>query len=283
MTDAEQQLPPTPKHVQAAKASWLAPLIAIIVNFLVGRNAEDRSVIILVGVFAVLMIVVGLVFALWAIVGAFSKGPRRILFPASIGLIINGFLVYSAVDTFLLVQETAQERHAQEAIESSDDWIPAGEGWHIDRSAHFAIQFPEKWEVIPNWQDRVAVLALSPLESAEDKFRENITIVAGRVPPRTDPKAFLAEDLEDLRQSTVGFKEYGSGNKTLNGVEWSWIEYRQVAQGIETRVIANLAVRNGRIYAILCSGSPDRLHVFEELFAKSVQSIRIPQSDLIER
>jgi|GEM_PF-1432711 len=163
MVSVEKQLSPSPaRHIQAAKASWLAPVIAIVFNVLVGKNSEERFVMIAVGAIAGTIIIAGLIFAMWGIIGAFRKGPLRVLIPASVGLLINGFLVYITVDNFFTVRQIAQEHRERKLIEESDEWIPAGDGWYVDRSAYFAIKFPNDWEVISNPQDGVAVIAISP-------------------------------------------------------------------------------------------------------------------------
>lgn len=276
MSQDQQSPAAVPRHVQAAKASWMAPLLAMVVNAMVGLNAQESSVKLIVGVFSLLMIFTGLAFALFAIATALRKGPLRILFPAGIGLLFNGFLVYSAFYIFQLASQVAEERRAQDVAVVSTDWIPTGDDWHVDRNAQFAIQFPQDWEVVPNPQKGVAVVALSPPESEEDEFRENITILTGRIPPRMDHKTFLARDLEDLRNNTAGFQEYGRGTKSFQGIEWFWIDYRQVIEGIETRVMGWLAIHHGRTYVVFCTRTPERPDAFREEFEKSVASIRTP-------
>ena len=76
--------------------------------------------------------------------------------------------------------------------------------------------------------------------------------------------------------NTVGFQEYGSGTETINGVEWSWIDYRHIAQGIESRVRGYRAVRHGRAYAVLCGGAPERVNDLKADFDKVVGSLRTP-------
>ena len=100
--------PITPMHVQAAKASWIAPLLAILLNAVIGRTSEELIVTIAIGVIAGIMVVGGLIFALWAIVGALIKGPRRVLIPAGIGLLSNGLLVYLVIYTVLYIRRAAE-------------------------------------------------------------------------------------------------------------------------------------------------------------------------------
>lgn len=121
MSDAsDDSKPAVPLHVQAAKASWLAPLIGIIVFTVVGRSATSREVTFAVACISGIIYSVGLVFAVWAIVEAFRKGPLRILFPASIGLAINGLIVYGFVATLFIAQDLKQRSQANEQQSNQD-------------------------------------------------------------------------------------------------------------------------------------------------------------------
>lgn len=274
MTHTSQTI--SPKHVQAAKASWMAPLIAIILNVTVGNSSEDRSIKIVVAFVALAIIAIGLLFAIWAVVGAFRLGPRRILVPACIGLFVNGFLIFATINTVLLARQIAEQRRTQQEAAASDEWIPNGRGWHVDRGAGFAIQLPDDWEVVSNPQEHVAVMALSPPESDQDTFRENMTIATAHMPQQMSPDSFLANELDLLRKNTVAYEEYGTGTKTHGRLKWSWVAYRQVVQETESRVICHIAVRNGRVYVVSCAGHPDRFQEFQEQFDKSIASIQTP-------
>ena len=114
MNDVTNETKPiVPFHVQAAKASWMTPLVGIVVFNVVGRIAESRDVSIAIACIAGVTYVVGLAFAVWAIVGAFRKGPSRILIPASFGLLINGFIIFSFIGTFATARQLVQQADAR--------------------------------------------------------------------------------------------------------------------------------------------------------------------------
>jgi phospholipase/carboxylesterase len=111
--------PKVPFHVQVAKASWMAPLVGIVIFNVVGRSAESREVSFAITCIASVTYVVGLVFAVWAIVGAFRKGPLRILIPASIGLLINGFIIFAFIGTLAVTRQQADARRLESEQDSS--------------------------------------------------------------------------------------------------------------------------------------------------------------------
>lgn len=127
---SDDSTPSGPLHVQAAKASWLAPLIGIIVFTVVGRNATSREVTFAVACISGIIYSVGLVFAVWAIIEAFRKGPLRILLPASVGLAINGLIVYGFVATFFIAQDLKQRSQSNEQQLNQDQSSQVdGENW----------------------------------------------------------------------------------------------------------------------------------------------------------
>jgi len=124
--EAAETNPTVPFYVQAAKASWMAPLVGIVVFNVVGRSAESPDVSFAIACLAGVTYVVGLVFAVWAIVGAFRKGPLRILIPASIGLLINGLIIFVFIGTFDVARQLAEARRSQRDNDSS---LTGEESW----------------------------------------------------------------------------------------------------------------------------------------------------------
>jgi len=80
---------------QAAKTSWLAPLIVIIFNFVI-KNAslppsQARSRVI--AVVSLLLYLGGLVLAVYALSQVRRVGRKGVLAPALVGLVLNGLFL----------------------------------------------------------------------------------------------------------------------------------------------------------------------------------------------
>ncbi len=96
-------------HHQAARASWIAPLVAAILGMLASAvRQQSRTGALVIGIANLLIILLGLIFAIVALAGV--RGRRGIVVPAGIGLLINlallgtfiGFLLTGRRDaTFL--------------------------------------------------------------------------------------------------------------------------------------------------------------------------------------
>src|SRR6202162_754387 len=111
------RLPPS-RAQQAAKASWLAPLIVIIFNFVI-KNAslpasQTRSLVI--AVVSLLFYLGGLVLAIYALSQVRSAGRKGGLAPALVGLILNGLFLllvgFVAVSNFQGARTKAAQRQS---------------------------------------------------------------------------------------------------------------------------------------------------------------------------
>jgi hypothetical protein len=78
---------------QAAKASWAAPLILLglgaLTNTVVNRESPDRTIQILLGIVALLLLTAGFTCGIVALFGVRRYGARGILAPAIVGLLFN--------------------------------------------------------------------------------------------------------------------------------------------------------------------------------------------------
>ena len=89
---------------QAAKLSWVCPIIVfILVAF--GGQVGARVIIELI---ALLLVIVGLVFGIIALFGISRHGSKGILAPAIVGIIINGLFLFIFVTNFTAARAKAK-------------------------------------------------------------------------------------------------------------------------------------------------------------------------------
>ncbi len=96
---------------QAAKLSWVCPII-VFVLLMFTRQIGARVIIEMV---ALLLIVVGLVFGIFALFGISKHGTKGILAPAIVGIIVNGLLLFIFVTNFMAARARAQQHTSIEA------------------------------------------------------------------------------------------------------------------------------------------------------------------------
>jgi hypothetical protein len=111
-----------PFPYQAAKASWMAPLLAIALGFAgttmlqnnqnLGEQGAGaiRSGKIVIGLIAIAIVVVGIVFGILALFGIKKHGPKGILIPSIAGLLLSSGYLYLVVSTLLIAKHMAEQR-----------------------------------------------------------------------------------------------------------------------------------------------------------------------------
>ena len=108
-----------PFAIQAAKASWVAPLLATALSFSVktmlrGDTRIDpqtnQIVWIVVGVIVILIVASGLILGVAALFGLKKHGWRGILIPSLVGIVLCSGYLYLLVSAVLLVRRLAEER-----------------------------------------------------------------------------------------------------------------------------------------------------------------------------
>lgn len=82
---------------QAARASWVCPLLIVVINIVAGRT----GVRVLIEFCALGLMTVGIVLSLIAFIGIPKYGCRGILAQAIAGLLLNGLLLAIFVTNFL--------------------------------------------------------------------------------------------------------------------------------------------------------------------------------------
>ncbi len=259
---------------QAARAGWIAPLLAVGLNMFVGRASGDRTVAIAIGSLAGVMILAGFVLSAWAIVLGLAKGPRKVLLSGTVGLLLNGLLIALIVHSFIFVGQFARQRADNAAI-SSTGWIPEGDDWHVDRQQGFAIRFPDDWEVLDEAYEGVAVVAMSPVEHAGDGFRENTTVVVSRIPRQWDTAALFEANTRDMRANIAGYDEETRGSLRVDGVDFPWVSYAHRVDGVAMRAQTYMVACNGRGYFLSCTATPGGMDRFQGQFETIVKSLRI--------
>jgi hypothetical protein len=91
---------------QAAKLSWVCPLILVVINIFAKQVASP----LIIDLLALLLIAVGFVFGIIALFGIPKHGPKGILGPALAGLVINGLLIFIFITNFMAARAKAQQQ-----------------------------------------------------------------------------------------------------------------------------------------------------------------------------
>jgi ABC-type glycerol-3-phosphate transport system permease component len=102
MSSAAPKTPPS-RAQQAARASWLAPLIVVIFNYLVKSSLQrtgSRSLVIVV--VSLVIYIAGLLLAIYALSQVRTAGRKGVLAPAIVGLFLNGLFLLIVASVVLM-------------------------------------------------------------------------------------------------------------------------------------------------------------------------------------
>jgi|HubBroStandDraft_1064217.scaffolds.fasta_scaffold346740_1 hypothetical protein len=88
---------------QMAKASWVAPLVGICLNYLTNQQGNPPDVQLAIGFASVGFYLVGIIFGAAALQSIKRYGRARIYVPASVGIIICSTLIISFLGDLILL------------------------------------------------------------------------------------------------------------------------------------------------------------------------------------
>lgn len=139
--------PPLPesknRYQEMARASWLAPILAMVVNFMLiasqgGKVGASNKVQMIVGP---LFIVGGLCLGIIALFGIRKYGRREILAPAMIGVCMNLFLII--MGALPILTAISNRAHLQPIVHSASAYLLK------DDRLRFSIEIPEGFRDYP--------------------------------------------------------------------------------------------------------------------------------------
>jgi ABC-type glycerol-3-phosphate transport system permease component len=106
---------------QAARASWMAPLVVILFNFVLknGGAASSMSATMVIAAVSLILYVAGFAFAIYALSRIRANGREGVLAPAIVGLLLNGcfLLIIGSVILTNFTQARARARQRQSVLQ----------------------------------------------------------------------------------------------------------------------------------------------------------------------
>jgi hypothetical protein len=126
-----------------ARASWLAPIIAFAVNFMliIGQGGNPGKPNLVQGIVGAAFIFGGLILGVFALLGIRKYGTAKILIPALVGIGINLFLI--VMGALPIVIYMANRAHLQPVVHSASAHLLK------DDHLHFSIDIPDGFREYP--------------------------------------------------------------------------------------------------------------------------------------
>lgn len=249
------------------RASWIAPLLAVLVNMAaanMGRAVGSRSTILVGACIAGVLILAGMVLAVGGLVTSLRSGRYGRTMEATIGLVLNGLLIALAVYIFFFPVGPLLAALQRQ-----------GPGWYHNQAYGFAIRFPEDWSVAetPMGNDSVLVEARSP--SPTDGSYRQMTVAACRVSADWTADELLARDMPANLLAQIGIEQGSVPLNSQYAYPARWIKYRAKAGDAEVDVLAFCLTAGPRGYVVSCIAPRGQMDASQRFFEEIVATLTL--------
>ena len=147
-------------------------------------------------------------------------------------------------------------------------------GEYVNKKGGFAISFPQGWELHENAMQLDAA-ALAPLESVNDRFRENVTVASSPLDTAMDAEAVLESQMPTMLKLITDFKVEERGEATIGGQKAVWLTYTQLQGKDRLKTTMYAAAGKEKAWLIHCTAEISAYDKYRDTFETTVQSFRI--------
>ena len=135
---------------------------------------------------------------------------------------------------------------------------PSGYLTYRDAAWGFRISYPAHWSEQVGVEGAVVTVSSAP-ESADDPYRENVSVSAEDLPnPGVTLGQFTATSLTRAREKISGFRQVTAGPATLADRPAWRVVYRGEANGVPLQWESLWLVQQGRAYSVTYAAQPSR-------------------------
>jgi eukaryotic-like serine/threonine-protein kinase len=149
-----------------------------------------------------------------------------------------------------------------------------GAAWakaYTNSAKHFSLVFPDGWTIKEKYMN-TEVVALSPLEGAQDKFSENVNVLLEALPAGVTLEQYEKAGLENLQKSMKDFKLLGRGAETINKNPSRWILTSYDHQGATIVCLQYFLIKDRNAYVISCTANDTTMSKYKKTFETIVKS-----------
>lgn len=144
---------------------------------------------------------------------------------------------------------------------------------YTDKIYNFRLKVPKNWSIVPEYASNIPVLITSPLDGANDFFRENMNVVAERIDTMS-LNTYYSMCLKGIRNGLTDvnvLQELSEGN-------FRSIQYTHKMRSLHLRVNAYIYRHGIYGFVITCSSDIDNFEKFAYIFDVTGRSMIFPNS-----
>lgn len=177
----------------------------------------------------------------------------------------------------LNAEEAAPQPAAKPAEEAAPKAAPLTPGkteTYTNKEKGYTIELPADWTKQEGFMG-LDVISLSPAESDQDKFRENASVLSGKLDAPITLDEFYTENLKNLQKSLIDFKLESSGDITIDGQKAKWLVYTHKQGNFVSKVVQYFIMVKDRAYLITAGAEPSAYDKFKPTFDAIVKSFHL--------
>lgn len=147
---------------------------------------------------------------------------------------------------------------------------------YTDSDNGFSITYPNDWvKGDATIADISSVLVVSPMESADDQFLENVSVTAEPLLEETNIDDYLDLALAGVTKNLPGFSELDRKDETLDGGSAKRVVYSYTSSGQKVKAIFYVRLKGFRGYVIVGTTSESQFDAKAELLEEVCRSFKI--------
>jgi hypothetical protein len=171
-------------------------------------------------------------------------------------------------------EQAATKTETPAAAPASSTEAPAFKGeLYMNKEKGYSIEFPAGWTKQERFMG-LDVIALSPADTPKDSFRENASVLSGKLDAPITLDLFYSENLKNLQKALNNFKLEGSGDINVDGQAAKWVLYTHKQGNFESKVIQYFIMKGDYAYLITCGGEPTVYDKYKSTFESIVKSFK---------
>ena len=146
---------------------------------------------------------------------------------------------------------------------------------YIVKKFHYSISLSSSWtENKADEKGNKSFVGVSPSESSDDSFIENITV---STTPNIDQslKSYFKDRVNRIKFSVKDFHQVGEGDETINGNKAKFVIYTFDYDSIPMQMVAYIIVKNKIAYVITGSALQSTYDAYKGKFKDIAESIKI--------
>jgi hypothetical protein len=144
---------------------------------------------------------------------------------------------------------------------------------YMDKVYNFRLKVPKNWSVVPEYASNIPVYVISPLDGANDFFRENINVVVDRIDTMS-LDTYYKLCLNGIKSGLTDVHIL----QELTDANFRTIQYTHKMRSLHLRVNAYIYRHGIYGFVITCSSDIDNFEKFAFFFDVTGRSMTFPKS-----